>query len=61
MGGSATNEELLTKVIELGAIPPEASAPAHTAHHRVSGNKDWLVAVNGAVQNGHHPRLLTNR
>jgi hypothetical protein len=31
-GGSATNEELLNKIIELENVPPEIQAAQHTDH-----------------------------
>jgi restriction system protein len=56
MGGSATNEELLAKVIEIAAIPPAVQAIQHTDHRqsRVNYNLAWaksyLKAV-GAIEN----------
>jgi restriction system protein len=56
MGGSATNEELLAKVIETAAIPPAVQVIQHTDHRqsRVNYNLAWaksyLKAV-GAIEN----------
>lgn len=43
MDGSASNEELLTKVIEVAGIPPEIQAIQHTDHRqsRVAYNLAW--------------------
>jgi restriction system protein len=43
IGGSATNEELLAKVIEIAGIPPAVQAIQHTDHRqsRVAYNLAW--------------------
>lgn len=56
MGGSATNEELLAKIIELEAISPEIQAVQHTDHRRtkldynLAWAKTYLKKV-GAIDN----------
>lgn len=56
MGGSATNEELLQKVIELGGYPPEVQNFVHTDNRQTKVNynlawaKTYLKLV-GAVNN----------
>jgi restriction system protein len=56
MGGSATNEELLARVIELEAIPPEVQAIQHSDNRQTKVNynlawaKTYLKKV-GAIDN----------
>jgi restriction system protein len=56
MGGSGTNEELLTKVIEVANIPPDVQAVQHTDHRQTKLNynlawaKTYLKKV-GAIDN----------
>jgi restriction system protein len=56
MGGSATNEELLNKIIELENVPPEVQAIQHTDHRQSKLNynlawaKTYLKKV-GAIDN----------
>lgn len=56
MGGSATNEELLAKVIEVEAIPMDVQAVQHTDHRQTRLNynlawaKTYLKKV-GAIEN----------
>jgi hypothetical protein len=56
MGGSATNEELLSKIIEQEAIPPEIAAVQHTDQrqtrlgYNLAWAKTYLKKV-GAVEN----------
>jgi restriction system protein len=56
MGGSANNEELLAKVIELANIPPDVQAVEHTDHRQTKVNynlawaKTYLKKV-GAIDN----------
>lgn len=56
MGGSATNEELLAKIIELEEYPPEVQSFAHTDHRQTKLNynlawaRTYLKKV-GAVEN----------
>src|ERR1700730_9069168 len=38
MGGSGTNEELLSKVIEVANIPPDVQAVPHTDHRQTKLN-----------------------
>ena len=56
MGGSATNEELLAKIIELEQIAPEVQAVQHTDHRqtRLNYNLAWArtyLKKVGAVDN----------
>jgi restriction system protein len=56
MGGSATNEELLAKVIEVANIPPEAQAVQHSDHRqtKLNYNLAWAKTVlkkAGAIDN----------
>ena len=56
MGGSASNEELLSKIIELEQIPPDIQAIQHTDHRQTKLNynlawaKTYLKKV-GAIDN----------
>ena len=56
MGGSATNEELLSKIIDQEAIPPEIAAVQHTDQrqtrlgYNLAWAKTYLKKV-GAVEN----------
>jgi restriction system protein len=56
MGGSGTNEELLTKIIELEQIPSEVQGIQHTDHRQSKLNynlawaKTYLKKV-GAINN----------
>ncbi len=56
MGGSATNEELLSKVIEVAAISPDVQAIQHTDHRqsRLNYNLAWAktyLKKVGAIDN----------
>ena len=56
MGGSATNEEMLTKIIELERIAPDVQAVQHTDHRqtRLSYNLAWAktyLKKAGAIDN----------
>jgi restriction system protein len=56
MGGSGTNEELLSKVIETEKLPPEVQAVEHTDHRqsRVNYNLAWAktyLKKVGAIDN----------
>lgn len=56
MGGSAANEELLNKIVELERIPPEVQAIEHTDHRqsRLNYNLAWAktyLKKVGAIDN----------
>jgi len=55
MGGSATNEELLTKIIEIESVPPEVQSIPHTQREtKLSYNLAWArtyLKKVGAIDN----------
>ena len=65
MGGSGTNEELLSKIIELERVPLEIQAVEHTDHrqsrlnYNLAWSKTYLKKV-GAIDNSRRGVLVDN-